>query len=101
MADNEKKHNEKYRIVEMYDDEGNCVSFEHLMTLEYQNRHYIALGTDSDDEDATDVIIARIDQDTTGMDIYTTDIPEDTRNKVFDMVLELISDDSYVDDNSE
>lgn len=83
-------NSEPERFVEMFDDEGNKTTFEHLMTLDYQNKQYVALGSDTDDEEATDVIIARIDKDENGQDVYVTEIPEDILNTVFDMAVELI-----------
>jgi uncharacterized protein YrzB (UPF0473 family) len=56
---------EMREIVQLIDEEGNEVAFEHLMTFEHGEGVYIALidaDTDPDAEEA-DVVILRIEED--------------------------------------
>ena len=66
-------------IVELYDDEGNNLKFEHLMTLEFKGHNYICLAPAEDMEEVAEdeMVIMRIEQDPeTGDDVYAT-IEED------------------------
>jgi len=82
---------ESPHIVELVDENGETTEFEHLMTLEFDGRDYIILGVDAADG-VTDVVIMRIDNDGNGDDIYSSDIPEDVHQAVFDRAMELIEE---------
>ncbi len=78
-------------IVELVDDEGNDVRFEHLMTLEHNGGIYICLAPAEPMEDVEDdeLVIMRIIQDEDGNDIYTTIESEEELNAVFEKYLEI------------
>ena len=61
-------------IVELVDDEGNEVRFEHLMTLEHKGNVYICLAPAEPMEDVAEdeLVIMRIQQDEEGNDFYAT-----------------------------
>lgn len=78
-------------IVELVDDEGNEVKFEHLMTLEHKGGIYICLAPAEPMEDVEDdeLVIMRIQQDADGNDFYSTIESEAELNEVFEKYCEL------------
>ena len=91
---------EKNNVVELIDDEGNPVFFEHLMSLEYEKHLYILLSpkdTEEKDEEGS-VVIMRISKDESGGDCYIVEEDEEILNAVFNRYLEL-TDDMEADDN--
>lgn len=59
-------------IIELMDDEGNVLKFEHLMTFEVENDFFIAFTpTEKMDEfDVGEVLIMRIEEDGENGDMY-------------------------------
>ena len=78
-------------LVELVDDEGNTVHFEHLMSLEHKGKVYICLAPAEPMEDVEDdeLVIMRIEQDEEGNDYYTTIESEAELNEVFEKYCEL------------
>ena len=92
----EEKHMSEARenIVELIGEDGEAVSFEHLMTLEYEGNNYIVLTPVSEDEqnEEADVIIMRVSKDDKGVDCYVLEENEDTMQAVFDRFVELVEE---------
>lgn len=82
---------EQENIVELVDDEGNDVRFEHLMTLEHNGGVYICLAPLEEMEDVAEdeLVIMKIEQDKDGNDYYTTIESEKELNEVFEKYLEI------------
>ena len=83
---------EQDNIVELFDDEGNELKFEHLMTLEYKGNSYICLAPAEPMEDVADdeMVIMRIEQDEeTGEDVYATIEEDEELNEVFEEYLRI------------
>ena len=78
-------------IVELVDDEGNEVRFEHLMTLEHKGNVYICLAPAEPMEDVAEdeLVIMCIQQDEDGNDFYATIESEAELNEVFEKYLEI------------
>ena len=78
-------------IVELIDDEGNEVAFEHLMSLEHNGKVYICLAPIEPMEDVAEdeLVIMKIEQDKDGNDFYSTIDSEKELNEVFEKYLEL------------
>ena len=78
-------------IVELVDEDGNDVRFEHLMTLEHEGRVYICLVPVDPMEDVADdeLVIMRIETDEEGNDFYATIDDENELNSVFEKYLEI------------
>lgn len=78
-------------IVELVDDDGNELRFEHLMTLEHKGNVYICLAPAEPMEDVAEdeLVIMRIQQDADGNDFYTTIESEEELNEVFEKYLEI------------
>jgi len=84
-------------LVELLDEEGNTVQFQHLMTLEHKGEEYIVL-TDAEEDigepdecDAieSDVYILRIDCDENGEDCYVHVEDEALLDEVFDQFIRI------------
>lgn len=74
-------------IIELVDENGESVNFEHLMTLEHNNAYYIVLMAAEDEaneEDEGEVLILRMDKDENGEDCYVTIDDDDEAQTVFD-----------------
>lgn len=82
---------EQENIVTLVDDDGNEVSFEHLMSLEHNGKVYICLAPAEpmDDVEEDELVIMRIEQDEDGNDFYTTIDSEQELNEVFEKYLEI------------
>ena len=79
-------------IVELVDDEGNEVAFEHLMTLEHNGNVYICLAPAEPMEDVAEdeMVIMRIEADEeTGEDVYATIEDEAELDEVFEEYLRI------------
>jgi len=78
-------------IVELVDDEGNEVAFEHLMSLEHKGNVYICLAPLEPMEDVAEdeLVIMKILQDENGNDYYSTIDSEEELNEAFEKYLEL------------
>lgn len=78
-------------IVELVDENGNDVRFEHLMTLEHKGGVYICLAPAEPMEDVAEdeLVIMKIVQDDEGNDVYTTIESEDELNEVFEKYCEI------------
>lgn len=78
-------------IIELIDEDGNEVSFEHLMTLEHGGKAYICLVPVEPMEDIAEdeLVIMRIETDEEGNDYYATVDNEDELDAVFEKYLEI------------
>ena len=78
-------------VVELVDEDGQEIAFEHLMTLEHEGRAYICLVPvePMDDVEEDELIIMRIETDEEGNDFYSTIDDEDELDAVFEKYLEI------------
>ena len=78
-------------LVELVDEEGNEVTFEHLMTLEHKGRSYICLvpAEPMEDVEEDELVIMRIETDEEGNDYYVTIDSDEELEEVFDKYLEI------------
>ena len=82
---------EEDELIELIDEDGNPVVFEHLATLEYNGESFLALSDPESDEEELSVIIMKIAQDDNGEDIYVQ--PEESEEEaVFEAFLQMIDD---------
>ncbi|HHU62911.1 MAG TPA: DUF1292 domain-containing protein [Clostridiales bacterium] len=72
-----------YRKVDLLDENNNKVTFEHIITLEIEDKKYVVLHplTKMEGVEEDEVIILRIDRDDDGQDIYST-IEDETELKL-------------------
>ena len=82
---------EQENVVELVDEDGNAVRFEHLMTLEHEGRPYICLVPLDPMEDVSEdeLVILRIDTDSEGNDVYATVDDDAELDAVFEKYLEI------------
>lgn len=78
-------------LVELVDEEGNEVTFEHLMTLEHKGKSYICLvpAEPMEDVEEDELVIMRIETDEEGNDYYATIDSDEELEEVFDKYLEI------------
>lgn len=92
---NEEMEIDEENVVELVDEDGQSVRFEHLMTLEHEGDLYVMLtaleATPDTDED--EVFILRIEKDDQGEDCYVTVDDEDTLQAVFEKFVSLSEQD--------
>ena len=83
---------EEDNIVELTDDDGVVSKFEYLATVPYEGDEYVALlvldedGNELDEEDS-EVIILKIEQDENGEDIYVSVDDDELSQKVFELFI--------------
>ena len=82
---------EREDIVELVDEEGNDVRFEHIMTLEHKGKVYICLVPVDPMEDVgeDELVIMRIEDDGEGNDVYATIEDDAELDEVFEKYLEI------------
>lgn len=83
---------EKDNIVELVDDEGNAVEFEHIMTVEHDKRSFVLLVpiTEMEDVEEDEMIILEISTDAEGNDVYVGVEDEALMEAVFNKYLEIV-----------
>ncbi len=82
---------EREDIVELIDEDGNEVRFEHLMTLEHNGNAYICLVPvdPMEDVEEDELVIMRIETDAEGNDVYATIEDDAELDAVFEKYLEI------------
>jgi len=80
-------------MVQLQDENGNDVNFEHLMTVEYEGSYYVVLEATEDTDDCKEgeAIILKIIRDG-DEDVYATIEDEAEFNAVFDRVMEIMEE---------
>ena len=84
---------ENNNLVQLQDENGNDVNFEHLMTVEYEGSYYVLLEATEDMDDCQQgeaIILKIISDDESGDDVYATIEDEDELNSVYEMFMALI-----------
>lgn len=88
---------EENNIIELIDEEGNEVSFEHVATLEYKDKYYIVLMVaeseePEEDEDDAGIVIMQITQDENGVDCYVPVQDDEEEAAVFEKFLTMMEE---------
>ena len=91
MSENHELNMQPTDVVVLIDEDGNEVSFEHLMTLEYEGKSYICLAPiePMEDVEEDELVIMRIETDEEGNDYYATVDTEEELDAVFEKYLEI------------
>ena len=91
MSDGKEFNMEQDNIVELIDEEGKEVSFEHLMTLEHNGKAYVCLAPVEPDDDIgeDELVILRIEAGEDGNDAYVTIDDDEELDDVFEKYLEI------------
>lgn len=83
--------NQMMNIIELIDEKGEALSFEHIMTLDYDETEYIVLAPldQEPDTDEDEIVILRVEQDENGDDYYAVIEDEEELAEVFSAVNEV------------
>lgn len=75
-------------IVELIDENNELITFEYLMSLDYDGKEYIALMPLNQDTDSVEdeIVILRVEQDEEGNDYYAAIEDDKELEDVFDAV---------------
>ncbi|HZJ57508.1 MAG TPA: DUF1292 domain-containing protein [Clostridia bacterium] len=82
--------NEGNNLVELIDDDGNTLSFEYLMTIDFGDNEYVVLTANEPPKDPSqefnggEVVILRVENDGDQDSVYVSIDDEDELNEVFD-----------------
>jgi uncharacterized protein YrzB (UPF0473 family) len=82
---------EETNTVELVDEDGKSMLFDHLMTLDYKDERFVLLSPEEqENEDGEEeVVILKVTQDENGEDLYEN-IDDDTLlDEVFDAFVEV------------
>ena len=77
-------------LVQLKDDDGNDVNFEHILTLEHKGSYYVVLEATEDTDDCKEgeaIILKIVHDPATNEDVYATIEDEAEFNAVFDKCL--------------
>ncbi len=87
-------------IVQLEDENGKELNFQHLMTLEYNGNNYVILAPAEpmDDISEDEAVVLRIETDDEGNDVYATIEDEDELENVFNRYLEIAENDEESDE---
>ena len=90
-------------IIQLTDEDGNDVEFEHLMTIEHENNYYIMLQAleNSDDSGEGEALILKIAQDEKGEDVYVTIDDDEELDTVFEKFIEAMDEADTGDDEED
>lgn len=95
MSDHDKRNDieeEEDNIIELFDDEGNAIQLEHILTFECEDTLYVAflpLPEEGSDEEPDAVIFMRLDEDEDGGDVFYTIDSEEELDRVWNTFLEI------------
>ena len=82
-------------LVELISEDGESIVMEHLATLEYDGKTFLALTTpmeeDDDEVEEIEIVIMKIEQDENGEDIYIRP-DEDEEEAVFEKLMEILDE---------
>ncbi len=80
---------ENTHLIDLFDEDGNKVVFEHLDTVVYKEREYvICIPYDDDEEEVTEVVIFRIDEDESGEEVLSQMLEPDIIAPVYEIFRE-------------
>ena len=86
---------ENNNLVQLQDENGKDVNFEHLMTVEYEGSYYVVLEATEDTDDCKEgeaIILKIIRDEESGDDVYATIEDEEEFNAVFDKVMAIMEE---------
>ncbi len=73
-------------LIDLYDEDGNEKTFEHLDTVKYKDEEYvICIPYDEEEEEVTEVVIFKIAEDENGDEILEQVFEPDVISPVYDI----------------
>ena len=92
---------ENNNLVQLQDENGNDLNFEHLMTLEHEGSYYVLLEATEDMDDCKEgeaIILKIIRDEDSDEDVYATIEDEDEMDEIADIFMERLEEDYDVID---
>ena len=92
---------ENNNLVQLQDENGNDLNFEHLMTLEHEGNYYVLLEATEDMDDCKEgeaVILKIIRDEESDEDVYATIEDEDEFNAVFEKCMAAMEEEDAMAD---
>ncbi len=83
-------------IITLTDDEGNEFEFEHIDTIEFNGKMYLAFtetNENQNDENVSEIIILRLDKDENGEEVLSTVDDESELEAAYEAFMEEAFDD--------
>ncbi len=86
LRNEERTMESENNYIELVDEQGKAVEFEHVMTVEHEGSYYIVLMAAQEDEDNEEgeVVILKMEKDDKGEDCYVTIDDDNVLQAVFD-----------------
>lgn len=86
---------EESNIIQLTDEDGNEIEFEHVMTVEHEGSYYIVLEATADMDDCKEgeAVILKIVKDEQGEECYATIEDEAEFQAVYEKCVELMEED--------
>ncbi len=91
---------ENSNLIQLQDENGNDVSFEHLMTVEYEGSYYIVLEATEDMDDCKEgeaIILKIVRDEESGEDVYATIEDEAEFNAVLEKCMAEMEEEDEAD----
>ena len=85
------QYEEEYPGIELIGEDGQSVSFRHILTFECQGRHYLALQQDEDEEGM--VTLMRIREEGEAGEVYEIVEDEAELDRAFEEFLAIMEED--------
>ncbi len=77
---------ENNHLVDLIDEDGNTVTFEHLDTVQYQGKDYIiCIPYDEDETEVSEIVIFKITADEDGESVLEQILDDETASAVYDI----------------
>lgn len=94
--DNTENSMELDNVIELEDENGNSIRFEHIMTVQYNSEDYVLLAPvdPTEDMEEDEVLVLKIDNDENGEEIYVSVEDDAIVEKVFERYLELVEEEA-------
>ena len=95
---------ENDNLVQLQDENGKDVNFEHLMTIEHEGNYYVVLEATEDTDDCKEgeaIILKIIRDEDSDEDVYATIEDEDEYQRVFQRCLEVMEEQDGETDGDE
>ena len=83
---------EMENIIELVDENGESVAFEHLMTFEHEGKMYIAMMPAGDESEEGEVVLLTIAEDENGEECYVTLEDDNEAEAAFTKFLQLMEE---------
>lgn len=90
-------------IVELVDEEGKTIKFNHVATIDFENEWYVFFSPveETDGVSTEEVVIFKLDSDEEGKDVFSPIEDEDLLQKVYDEYVRVMEEDDECEECDE